>query len=295
MNQMALRRRAHSGHALAPIDASARTWRARLELGLERRGAQTALVHRRHQGPLRVQKTLYPEGPELAHLILIHPPAGIAGGDHLEIDAHLGDASHALITTPGASKWYRSGGSPASQTIALTLAEGAALEWLPQETIVFNGADARLDLSIHCAPAARCVGWDMLVLGRRAAGESFDSGSLSQRISLFDEGRLVWRERAWLMGGDALLQSAAGWDGAHAGGVMWAYGTPFPDALVDACRALGDGEVRFGCTRIDDKLLLVRALAHSPERLRALFSRIWCTLRPPLLARAAHLPRIWAT
>jgi urease accessory protein len=295
MEQMALARAVRGDAARAAPPPALRAWRARLELGIERRGAASVLALRRHSGPLRVQKALYPEGAELAHLVLLHPPAGIAGGDELEIDVHLGAGSLALVTTPGATKWYRSGGAEARQTVRLVLDAGAALEWLPQEAIVFDGAEAQLDLALECARGARLIGWEMLVLGRRAAAETFASGRLTQRVSLYDDGRLLWRERGALEGGDALFASPAGWDGAHVSGVMWIYGAALDEALIGHCRTLGEAGLRFGCTRIGDQLILVRALSHSAERLRALFVRLWCAVRPALLARPAQLPRIWAT
>ena len=134
--------------------ASTRYWHARLEVGIARRGAASVAVHRRHSGPLRLQKALHPEGPSLAHLLVVHPPAGIAGGDRLEIDIDVDVDANALVTTPGATKWYRSEGARAHQAVALTVARGACLEWLPQENIVFDGADVETSTTIDCARGA---------------------------------------------------------------------------------------------------------------------------------------------
>src|SRR6186997_1982361 len=117
-----------------------RAWRAELALGYERRGPRTVLATRRHDGPLVVQKALYPEGDAVCHGIIVHPPAGIAGGDELDLQARVGAGAQALLTTPGATKWYRSAGALASSHIRWTVDADAALEWLPQETIVFSGA-----------------------------------------------------------------------------------------------------------------------------------------------------------
>src|SRR5258705_8841660 len=99
-----------------PILAS---WKAELRLEFERREGRTVLAKRRHDGPLVVQKPLYPEGGAVCHAILVHPPAGIAGGDELEFSACAGEGAHALLTTPGAGKWYRSGGAWARQRLDL--------------------------------------------------------------------------------------------------------------------------------------------------------------------------------
>ena len=178
---------------LSPSVPSA--WQARLALGFERRDAATVLVRREHFGPLRVQKALYPEGAAVCQAIVLHPPSGIAGGDQLEINATVGTHAHALLTTPGAGKWYRSGGQEAAQRLAFTVAEGGTLEWLPQESIVFDAARAAMHSTIELAGEARFIGWEILCLGRRAAGERFRAGHLHLDTRLRRAGRLVWLER----------------------------------------------------------------------------------------------------
>ena len=126
-------------------------WSARLEVAIERRADASIAAHRRHVGPLRLQKTLYPEGPAVAHLLVVHPPAGIAGGDDLALDVVVRRDAHALVTTPGATKWYRSDGEPARQAVSLSIARGGCVEWLPQENIVFDGAVAETSIAIDCA------------------------------------------------------------------------------------------------------------------------------------------------
>ncbi|MEI8259445.1 MAG: urease accessory protein UreD, partial [Deltaproteobacteria bacterium] len=160
-----------------------------------RRQDATILSHRSHHGPLRVQKALYPEGRDLCHAIVLHPPAGICGGDELAIAAGVGDAAHALLTTPGAGKWYRSAGPMASQKLDFEIAAGASLEWLPQESIVFDGARGLMESRIRLARGASFIGWEILCLGRRAAGERFAHGELGLRTRIEQEGRLVWAEQ----------------------------------------------------------------------------------------------------
>src|SRR3990172_7209250 len=120
--------------------AQLRSWRAQLALEFERRAARTVLSARRHDGPLVVQKPLYPEGDAVCHTIVVHPPGGMAGGDDIQLKARLDVNAHALLTTAGAGKWYRSVGPWARQSIQFDVSGGACLEWLPQENIIFNGA-----------------------------------------------------------------------------------------------------------------------------------------------------------
>ncbi|MEO8936479.1 MAG: urease accessory protein UreD [Burkholderiaceae bacterium] len=272
-----------------------RHWNARLEIGVAMRGGSSIAVHRRHLGPLRLQKPLYPEGPGVAHLLVVHPPAGIAGGDRLEIDIDVVDRANALITTPGATKWYRSDGTRASQDVVLKVAAGACLEWLPQESIVFDGADAATSTSIACESGATCIGWDVVALGRRASGERFTRGTLRQDLVLSCAGRVVWRERARVAGDDALLGSPVGWDGQHVAGLFWAWGATWGQAEFERARLVTMTRANAGVTVLRDGLVVARALSDSVESVRALFHELWTIARPAMTGRCATMPRIWST
>jgi urease accessory protein len=283
------------GSATAAPDPNARQWNARLEIGLAVRGRNTVAVHRRHTGPLRLQKALYPEGPDVAHLLIVHPPAGIAGGDRLEIDIDVAAHANALVTTPGATKWYRSDGVHATQDVALTVARGASLEWLPQENIVFDGADANLSTTIACESGATCIGWDIVALGRHAAGERFTHGALRQDLALTCDGRVVWRDRARIAGSDPLLRSPVGWNGHHVAGTFWAWGAAWAEAERERARHLTMAHPSAGVTMLRDGLVVARALSDSVESIRALFQELWAIARPAVTGRCATMPRIWST
>lgn len=242
-----------------------------------------------------MQKPLYPEGPAVAHLLIVHPPAGIAAGDRLEIDVDVASQANALVTTPGATQWYRSDGPHARQDVTLAVAPGACLEWLPQQGIVFDGARVETSIAIACASGATCIGWDVVALGRRAAGERFMRGALRQDLTLSCDGRTVWRERARLDGGDGLIGSAVGWNGHHVSGVFWAWGATLQEAELDRCREATIAHRHAGVTALHDGLLVARALSDSGERVRELFQRLWAIVRPAMTGRIATLPRIWAT
>jgi urease accessory protein len=263
----------------------AQTWRAGLALAFERRGERTVLAERRHEGPLVVQKPLYPEGDAVCHAIVVHPPAGIAGGDELELAARAGVGAHALLTTPGAGKWYRSGGPWASQ--ALRFDVDGALEWLPQETIVFEGARARLETEVRLAEGARYLGWEILCLGRTGSGERFGKGEVQLDTKLYRDGKLLWLERGRIEGGGALLDSPAGLQGRPVCGTLVASGAPFD---VAACRAVEGVAV----TQLPG-VLLARYLGDSSEEAKRLFAQVWTALRPALFGRDAQPPRIWST
>ena len=271
-------------------------WQARLALQYERRDEASILVRREHYGPLRVQKPFYPEGKTVCHTLLLHPPAGIVGGDELTITATVADSAHALLTTPGAGKWYRSAAPWASQRLNFKVGSSAILEWLPQESIIFDGALATMQTCVELAQTASFIGWEVLCLGRRASGERFDSGALAMVNRITRNGRLIWLERGRLEGGSALLYSPAGLAGYSVSATMLAVGANLTPALLAACRALVPVEqgVLYGLTLLPD-LWVARYLGHSSEAARAWFVALWQLLRPAMLGRVAHSPRIWST
>lgn len=254
------------------------------------------LTRRVHTGPLRVQKPFYPEGETVCQVILLHPPGGIANGDALSLTTRVGAGAHALLTTPGAGKWYRSSGDWARQHVHLHVGPGAALEWLPQESILFDGARVDMDIVIDLSADARFIGWEVLCLGRRAAGESYRTGQVRLCTRLRRDGRVSWLERACFSGGSGLLASTAGLAGHSVSGSLIAAAPQLDDALLAACRAIGSGETqaRTGITRLPG-LMIARYLGHCSEAARDWFVALWRLLRPAMLEIQALPPRIWST
>ena len=284
---------------VATQDSSPRTdgWQARLALGFARRGNRSVLVRNAHSGPLVVQKTLHPEGPEVCQAIVVHPPGGVAGGDELTLCVDIGSRAFAQLTTPGAAKWYRSTGAIARQTYTARIADGARLEWLPQETIVFDGARGQLQTTIALQGDAVYIGWDIVCLGRIASGERFTSGWYRQCFELVRDGALVWTERTIVHPGDALMSSPIGLNGAPMFGTLVAAAPKIADDVVAECRRIagnaGDG-IECAVTRMPG-VLVARCRGHSAEILRRSFIALWSVLRPALCERKAMLPRIWNT
>lgn len=266
-------------------------WHAELDLAYARDGAATRPVRRRHLGPLRVQKHLYAEGPEVCQHILVHPPGGIAGGDRLDIRAQVGAGAWAQLTSPGAAKWYRAAG-PAFQNLELHVEAGATLEWLPQETIVYSAAQAELASRIELEGDARLFYWDMVALGRPASGERFDAGHFRAALDIRRDGRLLWHERQRVAGGDGLLDSPIGLAGQPVFATLIASGEIDAD-LLERCRDL-PSRVRGDLSQLPG-LLVGRCLAAEALHARAWLIELWRLLRPALLGRAAVLPRIWST
>jgi urease accessory protein len=269
-------------------------WQAELKLSFERRAERTVLAENIHRGPLRVQKALYPEGDGVCQTIMLHPPSGIAGGDHLRISAQLGMGAHAQITTPGAGKWYRSGSAEALQQINFTVAEGATLEWLPQESIVFDGARARMETRVALAGDSRYIGWDILCLGRAASGERFELGKFELFYRVDRNNQPIWLERGGFSGNDAMLTSPAGWAGATVSGTLLA-AFPHTPELLAACRAIAPADAASHALTALPGLLLARYLGDSSEAARQWFTALWAIIRPVCCGRPAITPRIWNT
>jgi urease accessory protein len=279
---------------MCPDDALRSGWRARLDLAFERRGDRTVLARRNHDGPLVVQKPLYPEGDAVCHAIVVHPPAGIAGGDTLELDIQADASAHALITTPGAGKWYRSCGPAARQCTRLRLDAGACVEWLPQETILYEGSRCAIQWHAELDAQARLVAWDIYCLGRTASGEVFERGEARIETRIRRGNKLAWLERAHIGPGTVVRGSEAGLASHTVFGTLLASAPAVDPALLEACRTESPAQGEAALTLVPD-VLVARYRGDSSEAARRYFAALWRRLREPLLGVAAEEPRIWRT
>ncbi len=271
-------------------------WRAGLSLAFELRGVRTVLASNRHFGPLRVQKPLYPEGEAVCHTIVLHPPAGIVGGDELEVTVAVGEGAHALLTTPGAGKWYRSDGRMAQWVQRISVEKDAVCEWLPQESIVYDGAIGRMRTEVVLAADARFIGFEMLCFGRTGSGERFERGELTLKTDVRRAGRRLWLEQGRLAGGSALLDAAVGLAGHPVCGTLVAIGPEVDEGLRDACREIACPAGRGAVSLLPDGVLLARWLGPACEPGREWFARVWACIRPALAGgRGMRMPRIWRT
>lgn len=267
-----------------PLQAS---WKAQLSLRFQEERGRTVLAERHSDGPLVVQKPLYPEGEAVCHAIVVHPPGGIAGGDELSLRVKAEAGSHALLTTPGAAKWYRSSGPWARQK--LEFAVDGVLEWLPRETIVFDAALAGLECEIRLGSGARYIGWEVVCLGRTGSGERFGKGEIRIETRVAREGKTLFLERGRIEGGGRLMQSAAGLGGRTVFATLLA-AAPGLDAnafrkQMPDCVAL----------TLLPGILLARYLGDSTEEAMRCLTALWSLLRPAVCGRQAVEPRIWRT
>ncbi|MGR9045472.1 MAG: urease accessory protein UreD [Gammaproteobacteria bacterium] len=264
-------------------------WEAELKLGFVRSGAKTLMSDRRHRGPLTVQRPFYPEGG-LCHVYVLHPPSGVVAGDRLAIDIHAACGAEALVTTPAAGKVYRSAGQLAYQTVRLKIDEGAVLEWLPQETIVYEGARLASEASVELAGDARFIGWEILALGRPASGEGFANGEALLNWKILRDGKPLYLEKMRL---DAEAFTARwGLNRQSSCGTLFAY-PALPTHLAAVRDLIGEEPMR-AVTLIDD-LLICRAVDRQAWPVRSFFEIVRSVLRSDIVLREDYAPRIWAT
>ena len=253
----------------------------------------TKLFHSQHQAPLKVQRSFYPEGDEVCHSVILHTAGGMVGGDRLSYDIHLQPQSHALITTPAASKLYRSNGLEVQQTLTMQVETGACLEWFPLETIVFDGAKYRQDLRVELAENAHWVGWEMTRFGRSARGEKYVKGEWRSHTEIWRNGKPLWIDR------QQLSPSLEQWESSHGlagnpvvASFVW-IGQTFDTEIVQKarqCYAFADGEM--GVTRLPLGLLC-RYRGTKSQVARKWFVSVWNLLRLEVLKRPASVPRVW--
>ena len=275
------------------------TWHAKLDLDY-RVEAGWCVARHAHTGPLRVLQSLYPEGDSICHNVLVHPPGGLVGGDTLNLDIRLASGTHGLVTTPGATRFYRSDGESALQRTVITLDANARMEWLPLETICYSGCLAENHLTLNLAPGSELMGWDVTALGLPGAHKPFETGYFLQHIEVPH----AWIERAHIKAHDALLMnSPIGLAGHRCLATMFfAAGSNLErhrrQEALDKARAvieLHPLHATAGATSPDGKVVLVRVLAPMVEPAMALLKQVRLAWRSHFWELAPQTPRIWST
>lgn len=277
--------------------AAQQSWRAFLSLVFSGRESRTVIASRKHYGPLVIQKPFYPE-MDVCHVYLLHPPGGVVGGDQLRLDVDVNDRGHALITTPAASKFYRSDGRLGQLQQNLRVESGSTLEWLPQETILFSASEVEMKTIVQLEAGSSFIGWEILCLGRPASDELYQHGSVRQNFEIWRHGQPLLLDRARFSGGDAVMSASWGMQGYNVSGTMMSVNAD-KDLLAEVRAAMPRIEQKLkkglvSATLIDD-VLVCRALGQQAENVRFAFIEIWKVIRKRLLDRPACEPRIWST
>jgi urease accessory protein len=273
-------------------------WQAKLTLDYSVE-AQRCVARHVHEGPLRVLKALYPEGDRVCHHVLVHPPAGLVGGDELQINLHLQSGAHALITTPGATRFYGSDGLTAKQQVQAHVAQDATLEWLPLEALAYNRCQAHNQAVFHLAHGSRLIAWDVTALGLPHANQPFVQGQFQQHLEIAG----TWLERGLIDAKDQrLLHSPLGLNGhTCVSTLVFAQGhamaDPLREQVVAMARELCESHPlrwQSGVSSPDERVVVVRVLSAQVENAMALLRSIWLQWRQQCWQLPAVMPRIWA-
>lgn len=273
-------------------------WQAGLKVTIDRHNERNRLAQSRHWGPLRVQRPFYPQGANgECHLYVLHPPGGMVTGDNLEIDVEVAGGAHALVTTPSAGKIYRGDNSvvPQCQTVTCRIRNHSFLEWLPQETILFDGARGESRVRVDLDPQSLCALWDIVCLGRPASNEIFSTGHLRQGLDVCRAGTPLYVENNHFVGGSDLMAAPWGLRGCPVSGTFLLTVSLTDEQLAGLRDSVPPAQGEFLALSDLDGLLVARYLGHSASRCRHLFTHLWKQIRPLMVGLEAQEPRIWNT
>ncbi len=273
-----------------------KNWTGKLDLQYSYQSETTKLSNALVQAPLKIQRAFYPEGKDFCHGIILHTAGGIVGGDRLLQNIQLDTNSQVLLTTAAANKVYRSLGETAQQIIKINLEKNSYLEWLPQETVIFNQAIYQQDLRVELGIDACFCGWEITRLGRTARGEQFLEGDWRSRLEIWQAGQPLWIDRQWLPGNKTIINSANGLNQkAIIATFIWIGQAIAPEIITEA-RQLGkslvaEGEI--GMTQTQGEGLLCRYRGNSTAEVKQYFETIWGLLRQTYRQRSPVRPRVW--
>lgn len=273
------------------------SWLASLQLDYTRE-SDRSVARYLHNGPLRILQSLYPEGDAVCHNVLVHPPSGLVGGDTLDMHVTVGEGAHGLVTTPGATRFYRSEAGLATQQVHARLASGARLEWLPLEAIAYNGCDALNHAVFELAPGAELITWDITALGLPAADLPFAQGTFRQHLEIPE----VWLERGTLSAADTrLMDSPLGLAGQRCmATLVFAAGSAIAAerserALACARDLLEASSLRLtaGATSPHQQVIVLRVLSPVTEPAMQLLRQVWAAWRHEMWGLPGAVPRLW--
>ena len=275
-------------------------WQGHLNLTYRYDRGKTQAIEHRGTAPLKVQRSFYPESAAICHNTILHTAGGVVGGDRLGIDIALQSRSRAAITTAAAGKIYGSNGSIASERIVQNIGENACLEWLPQETIIFDGALFDRQLRVNLAATASWIGWEIDRFGRTARGERFTHGVWKSATEVYRQGKPVWIERQLVYGDETIdcanhlagypIVGSLAWIGS---GELKLDDRSIDKNLVIQARSLFDGDLsKIGVTRLTEGILC-RYRGDSTAEVRRWFTAVWHLLRHSFLHSPPIHLRVW--
>lgn len=273
-----------------PTDPSG--WLAQLDLAFARRAGRSVIARRRHFGPLTLQRPFYPEG-DVCHAYVLHPPGGVVGGDRLRLEIDVEANAHALVTTPASAKFYRTQDNVAQQLQAIRVASGGILEFLPQDSILFDACKVDMRTRVDLEDGAKFAGWEIICLGRPASGEDFERGSCRQAYEIYRAGKPLVLERTRLQGGAPLQRAAWGLARYPVSGTLLI--SDADAGMLKLARDAGVDVSGLFSASIMQGVLICRLLGRQGLEVRDALAKVWNALRPAWIDRAPCRPRIWDT
>ena len=285
-------------------------WKANLALTIDSRPTKSVLSKCHHFGPLRIQRPFYPESLLCPHLYILHPPGGFVAGDDISISVHALPHAQCLLTTPAAGKFYgaKNRTEQQHQKTTLNIDSNASIEWLPQETIVFDSAKAFNQCHIYLEPSSTLFYWENFCLGRLKSGEKFSTGFINQNIQIHCGDKLIHIEKNQLNALSDLFKSPAGFNQQPVFGTMIAFSDQFiikdniklieqlEKELFDLSETSKKDEQPFKIALTQkNELLIARFLGNNAAKAQQLYKLIWQRLRPIAKDVPACPPRIWNT
>ncbi len=254
----------------------------------------TRLADLHQRDPCRAMFPQY-EADDIKQAVLVTTSGGLTGGDRLAISIAAEPGARAFVTTQAAEKIYRSTGALTEIAVSLRLAEGAWLEWLPQETILFEGARFRRDTAVHVRRDARLIAGEIVVFGRIERGERLETARYFDRWRLYRDDALLWADALSLSDSpQRALGHPAGFGGAVAAALV-VFAAPDDAAFIDRARTWIGGSASRGAVTVVNGLLVARFLGNSTAELRGDVARYWCALRAAAATLPSQLPRTWYT
>ena len=278
------------------VDNKKSSWLGNLELVYRCQQEETKVTSVYAQAPFKIQRPFYPEGKQICHSVIIHTAGGIVGGDRLHQNIHLQPKTQALITTPAANRIYRSNGHKAEQDIKIIIDDGASLEYLPQETIVFKGANFRQNLRVELSTEkSTWLGWEIIRFGRSARGEIFDQGEWRSYTEVWQQGKPLWVDNQFLPGNEELFYSLNGLAGKPVVGTLsWIGKSVTPNLVqevINRWQPQKDNS-EIGVTQLLQGLLC-RYRGDSITEVKNWFIQVWQLLRQTEGRSSHKKPRVW--
>lgn len=266
------------------------------ELTVHRVASETCLKHLYQSDPCRI---LFPRPASGAcfEAVVATTSGGIVGGDRLRIDVEASEGTTVSVVTQAAEKVYRSAGAESAIQVQIGVAAGATLEWMPQETILFDQSRLRRQTRLSVAPGARSLAGESVVFGRRARGERFARGTLHDAWRVVRNDRLIWADALHLSQtvGETIAQPMAFGDAAAFATVLYVgddaeeHLEPARELIADAAKDCSAGATLIG------SVLLIRLMSADAAALRVAQSRFWSGFRAAALGLPTKLPRVWET